>query len=279
MLASIFKKYYWEDFIRVYPHGIHYNRYGRQKKPSQMDLNNFRNHQKFYIFAAQFAREAVVADIGCGSGYGCDILKNSGAARIHGTDASPRAIEFARDHFDKAIDFTVQGITHMSLYRTDYFDMTVCSEVLEHIKEYNKEELAIKEMKRITRPGGIIVIGTPNSEILGDHGFSYEEINSLLKKHFTVYCIFENALVPFDSSKKAWERRLAESRIGVIVSEAINFAETVIPDKIVPQLKKGVPAGIYHLGSLEIDTKLLHNTHSWAIVAIKDPDEQMVQQY
>lgn len=271
-LARIFKKYYWEDFVRVYPDGIHINRYGRQNQPTQSDLRNFLNHQKFYRFAAQFAHEAVVADIGCGSGYGCDILQKYGAVHVHGADASARAIKFARNHFNKTIYFTVQGITNLNLYQNDSFDLTVCSEVLEHIKEYGKEELAIQELKRITRPGGIIVIGTPNSELLGDHGFYYEEIEVLLKKHFTLFCIFENALIPFNTAKELWESRLAESRTGVIVTEAINLAETVIPNNSIPQLKKGIAAGNYLLGSLNIDTTLLHNTHSWAIVAIKDQE-------
>ncbi len=158
----------------------------------------------------------------------------------------------------------------MNLYPDDQYDLIICSEVLEHIKEYGKEDQAIEEIKRITKPGGVIVIGTPNSELLGDHGFSFEEMDALMKKHFTQYCIFENALVPFGSSRELWTRRLSEGRTGYIVSEAINLSETVLPNEGVPEVKSGIPAGIYRIGNIVVDTELLHNTHSWAIVSLKE---------
>jgi 2-polyprenyl-3-methyl-5-hydroxy-6-metoxy-1,4-benzoquinol methylase len=269
--GSISIKYYREDFVRVYPNGICINHLGKRIPETPNDAHNFLNHQKFYAFAAQFARRATVADIGCGSGYGCALLKNAGAARVCGTDASTHAVRFAKDHYGDIVEFSVQGITDMKFYHNDQFDLTLCSEVLEHIKEYEKENQAVEEIKRITRPGGLIIIGTPNSELLGDHGFSFEETEALMKKHFAQYCIFENALVPFGSSRELWERRLSEGRTGVIVTQAINLDETVLLNGVKPQLKRGRATGIYRVGREEIDTTLLHNTHSWAIVAIKDP--------
>lgn len=240
------------------------------KRASPNDVNNFINHSKFYAFAAQFAHGATVADIGCGSGYGCALLKNAGAVRVCGADVSKKAVRFANKRYGALAEFSVQGITNLNLYPDDLFDLVVASEVLEHIKEYGKEDEAVEEVKRITRPGGVILFGTPNSELLGDHGFSFEEIDTLIRHHFTQYCVFENALIPLGYSRHLWKRRLAEGRTGVIVTETINLRETVLPDGMTPELKKGIPAGIYRLGSIDIDTRLLHNTHSWTIVAIKD---------
>jgi 2-polyprenyl-3-methyl-5-hydroxy-6-metoxy-1,4-benzoquinol methylase len=269
--GSISRKYYSEDFVRVYPNGESIDRHGRQEPVTPGSSNNFLNHRKVYLFAAQFAQGATAADIGCGSGYGSALLKKAGAIRVCGTDASKQAVRFAREHYGDAVEFSVQGITNMRLYSNHQFNLIVCSEVLEHIKEYGKENQALEEIKRIARPSGIIIIGTPNSELLGSHGFHFDEMDALMKKHFTQYCIFENALVPVESSRELWERRLAEGRTGVIVTEAINLDETVLTTGVNPQIKKGIPAVIYHLGNLEIDTTLLHNTHSWAIVALNDP--------
>ena len=270
LYGRISRKYYFEDFVRVYPNSVCLNRRGRQRPARPGDIKNFLNHQKFYTFASQFARGATVADIGCGSGYGCALLKNTGAHRVCGTDASTHAIRFAKKHYGNIAEFSVQGITDMNFYPDDQYDLIICSEVLEHIKEYGKEDQAIKEIKRITKPGGLIVIGTPNSELLGNHGFSFEEMDALMKNHFTQYCIFENALVPFGSSKELWTRRLSEGRTGCIVSEAINLSETVLPKEDVLEVKSGIPAGIYRIGNIVVDTKLLHNTHSWAIVSLKE---------
>jgi 2-polyprenyl-3-methyl-5-hydroxy-6-metoxy-1,4-benzoquinol methylase len=263
------RKYYWEDFDRVYPGGVRLDHRGRQLPTAEHDIRNFLNHQKFYRFAAQFARDRTVADIGCGSGYGSALLKNAGAVLVYGTDASEHAIDYAREHYGDVVEFSVQSITDMGLYEDDQFDQIVCSEVLEHVKEYGKEGLALREIRRITRPGGVVVLSTPNSEMLADHGFSYEEIVALMKEHFAEYGIFENALVPFGSSKELWERRLSDGRTGIVVTQAINLDETVLLHEGVPQLKSGIPAGLYRVGGVEVDTTLLHNTHSWAIVAIE----------
>ncbi len=267
ILGRVTGKYYFEDFVRVYPDDICINRLGKQRPATASDVKNYLNHRKFYNFAAQFADGAIAADIGCGSGYGVALLKQAGARRVNGSDASNSAIRFPREHFGDVAEFSVQGITDMNLFSDGQFDLVVCSEVLEHIKEYGKEHQALAEIRRIARPDGVVILGTPNSEMLGDHGFSFFEIDALMREHFSQYCIFENALVPFGTSKNDWAQRLAEGQTGVIVSQAIDIVETVLPDEGVAEIKEGIPAGVYHLGDMAIDTTRLHNTHSWAIVA------------
>ncbi len=260
--------YYYEDFIRVYPDGINFDKYGRHKKATKDDIINFTNHCKFYKFAAQFVKNKVVSDIGCGSGYGCQIIKESNAALVYGADISKPSIEFAQARYGKYAEFSIQGITDLKSYESHYFDVTICSEVLEHIKEYQKEDCAIKELKRVTKEGGIIIIGTPNTEMLDNHGFSYNEIRSLLTNNFNKFCIFENALVPYSNNKKLWNERLSSNNVGVIVSQNLSFDEMVLPKGVSPETKKGVLPGAFNILGLEINTSLLHNTHSWIIVAI-----------
>jgi 2-polyprenyl-3-methyl-5-hydroxy-6-metoxy-1,4-benzoquinol methylase len=269
--GMISRKYYFEDFVRVYPDGNVYNRYGEPQKPSQNDINNYLNHQKFYRFAAQFVHGGNVADIGCGSGYGCKILKDAGALSVRGADLSKSSIAFARKHYSQLAEFSIQGITNLKGYKNDAFDLTISSEVLEHIKEYGKERKAIEEIKRITRPGGIIVLGTPNSELLGGHGFYYDEMRALMSEFFDTYCIFENALIPFGENRPRWEKRSSNKETGIIVSQSIALSETVLEvGQTSPEVKRGIEPGIYPLGKLSINTELLHNTHSWIVVAIKD---------
>lgn len=167
----------------------------------------------------------------------------------------------------------------MKEYRDDFFDISISSEVLEHIKEYKREEKAIEELKRITQNGGLIIIATPNSEMLGKHGFSFGEINALLQEHFSVFCIFENALVPFGNAKLMWEKRLSEGEVGVIISEHINFLETVLPDGVNPEIKTGLEVGELKFSEYIIDTTLLHNTHSWVIMAVNEKEVDRSQEY
>jgi 2-polyprenyl-3-methyl-5-hydroxy-6-metoxy-1,4-benzoquinol methylase len=262
--------YFVEDYVRVYPDGMVFDICGNKRQPTKHDINNFLNHCKFYTFAAQFVKDRYVADVGCGSGYGCAILKKSGTLKVCGSDLSEHAINFAKSRYSDFAEFTIQSITDLKEYHDDSFDITISSEVLEHIKEHGMEERAINELKRITRNGGLIIIGTPNSELLGDHGFSFDKINALFQKKFSQFCIFENALVPFGHNKLLWEKRLSEDKVGVIISQYINLSETVLPDGITPEIKKGIEPGRFKFASYDIDTTLLHNTHSWIILAINN---------
>jgi 2-polyprenyl-3-methyl-5-hydroxy-6-metoxy-1,4-benzoquinol methylase len=269
-LGKLTGKYYFEDYVRVYPDGIVINRLGRRKRSTENERNNYLNHRKFYEFAAQFVRGKTVADIGCGSGYGCDILKRSGAASVFGCDISRSAIAFAEKRFPGAAEFSVQGITSLDAYRSGSFDVTVSSEVLEHIKEYGKEDEAVRELKRISAPGGVVVLGTPNLEMTDDHGFSFDEIDSLLARHFRDYVIFENAIVPAGARKRLWAERQREGRVGTVITQAIAFEEAYLPGAVAVEVKQGSSAGSWTLGSTVVDTSLLHNTHSWVVVALVD---------
>ena len=267
--GKITGNYYWEDYVRVYPNGIIFDRFGRRKKPSRNDINNYKNHRKFYIFASQFVRNKLVSDVGCGSGYGCKILKEEGKARhVDGTDMSKASIDFAKSRYGEYAFFTVQGITNLCKYPAKSFDIAICNEVLEHVKDYKLENKALAELKRILIDNGLMIIGTPNSEMMEDHGFSFDEICLLFKNHFKKFLIFENALVPFLGKKNLWLKRLAEGKTGVIISEKIDLSETVLPEGLIPEIKKGISVKKLKFADYIIDTSLLHNTHSWIILAI-----------
>src|SRR5690606_19087351 len=157
-IGRISGRYYFEDYGRVYPDGVRYDRLGRLREVREEDVRNFLNHQKFYRFAGQFAPGRRVADVGCGSGYGCEILKQSGALEVHGCDVSRTALAFARERFGGIAEFTEQGISDLHGYTDASFDVTISSEVLEHIKEYGLEAKALDELRRVTRAGGIVII-------------------------------------------------------------------------------------------------------------------------
>jgi 2-polyprenyl-3-methyl-5-hydroxy-6-metoxy-1,4-benzoquinol methylase len=262
---------YFEDFVRVYPGGIAYNRLGLRRPARPDDLRNFRNHVRFYEFAAQFVDGSGVVDVGCGSGYGCRVLREAGAAHVHGTDVSSHALHFAQSRFSEYATFTRQSITDLSEYRDGLGDVVVSSEVLEHIREYGLERRALSELRRITRPGGLLVLGTPNAELLGDHGFRWDELATLVGDYFDDVCIFENALVPFEpESRSAWERRVATDATGVIVSQSIVLEEAVAPAGAPIELKQGLAPGRFEFAGRSVDTQLLHNTHSWVVLAVRE---------
>jgi 2-polyprenyl-3-methyl-5-hydroxy-6-metoxy-1,4-benzoquinol methylase len=269
-IATLTKKYYVEDYVRVYSRKIVFNRHGKRVKASSDHIKNFCNHIKFYKFASQFAGSDVNAlDAGCGAGYGSKILKDAGSKSVSSFDISKHAISYAKSNFLNVSDFRICSITKLKPYRSNKFHLVVCSEVLEHIKEYNKESLALKELKRVMAPNALLVLGTPNNEMLPDHGFSYYEIKNLFDSHFDKYWIIENALVPFKKNKRLWEDRLLSSSVGKIFNQDINLNETVLPRNCHVQLKKGIPSGKTQFYNKVVETSSLHNSHSWIILAMK----------
>jgi SAM-dependent methyltransferase len=268
LVGRLTRRYYFEDYVRVYPNGLAYNRLGLKRRARPADLKNFANHMRFYRFATQFAPGQLVVDVGCGSGYGCKLFRDAGATEVHGADVSRHALRFARNHYGQDASFTRQSITDLDDYPDNFGDLVVSSEVLEHIKEYGLAGRALDELRRVTKPDGLLIVATPNSELLGEHGFSWAELSALMDERFEDYCIFENALVPFEAdARRAWQERLSSGRTGIVVSERINLDETVHPDGAAPELKRGQPPGEFDFGNRRIDTGLLHNTHSWVALA------------
>jgi len=129
--------------------------------------------QRFWHRAKLEAAEAmlaprpgdVVLDVGCGSGVLADRLARDAAVRVIGIDPNPDAITFARKTFVKPNLHYLQG-------RVDDLDLADASadkiaflEVIEHLPvEQARHVLA--SFRRVLRPGGRLVISTPNMRSL-----------------------------------------------------------------------------------------------------------------
>jgi 2-polyprenyl-3-methyl-5-hydroxy-6-metoxy-1,4-benzoquinol methylase len=124
-----------------------------------------------------------VLDIGCGSGSNSLALACKGH-RVHGIDVSEAAIERYRAHgFDGRVGDIENGLD----YPDSRFDVVFCSEVIEHM---TSPELLVGEIRRILRPGGLLVLSTPNSafwlyRLLGVLGYTVAELQH--PKHFQFF--------------------------------------------------------------------------------------------
>ena len=105
-------------------------------------------------------------DIGCGNGRH---LKSLGfrlkKAEIFGVDQLEHEIHKLNNEFDTHVckngnsySFSVQDIRAIS-FEDNSFDMVICSEVLEHVPNFEK---VIKECYRILKPGGVLLISVPS---------------------------------------------------------------------------------------------------------------------
>jgi len=106
-------------------------------------------------------RGETILDVGCGNARDILPLVRAGG-KVVGVDLSEGMIEQARTELAAAgvRDVALQvGDTTALNFPAEFFDKILCSEVIEHVPD---ADLAIQEMFRVLKPGGALVISTPN---------------------------------------------------------------------------------------------------------------------
>lgn len=105
--------------------------------------------------------DSVCLDAACGIGNNIHTL-NRHCNRIIAFDRSVDAIAFAKERHQKyppgTVSFYIDMLTAIS-QRDNSFDCVVCTEALEHLKDY---ETAISEIFRVTKTGGYAILSFQN---------------------------------------------------------------------------------------------------------------------
>jgi len=117
-----------------------------------------------------------VIDVGCGAGNISIPLASLGYS-LTGIDISPESIDYlrAKNNLVNA-KFDVHDI-EFGPYGTFLYDIAVCSEVLEHLRDPLK---ALQHIAGMLRPGGLLILTTPN-------GWGPYEITNCLKQVIRPY--------------------------------------------------------------------------------------------
>lgn len=129
----------------------------------------FERHVVAYALAADHVRSLTeergrpptVVDAGCGEGYGLAMLAEAGAARVVGADLDAATVAHATRTY-AAADPRIEVVTAelMSLPLADgEADLTVSFQVIEHLHDIPGY---LRSLRRVTRPGGEVLIATPN---------------------------------------------------------------------------------------------------------------------
>lgn len=100
-----------------------------------------------------------ILDMGCGDGVLTWKICTKGA-QGYGVDPSDIAIKFARaKHGEKATNAKFEVVSgYNTPFENNFFDAVISSDVIEHVQH---PDLLLKEIDRLTKPGGVAIISTP----------------------------------------------------------------------------------------------------------------------
>lgn len=93
-----------------------------------------------------------ILDIGCGTGKLVEELQAKG--EVWGVDINETAISFCRQRGLSRVFVGKLPVLNI----TEHFDVIICLDVLEHIK---KDHLAIKNIQKLLKPGGKLILTVP----------------------------------------------------------------------------------------------------------------------
>lgn len=109
---------------------------------------------------------AAILDAGCGSGRNMVELARHGS--VTGVELSGPSVELARA---RGAGEVVEGSVLEMPFEESSFDLTVSLDVIEHLED---DVAALKELRRVTKPGGALLVTVPAYQWLWS---GHDEIN------------------------------------------------------------------------------------------------------
>lgn len=114
-------------------------------------------HLHRYAMARELVAGKSVLDIACGEGYGSFMLADA-AGSVVGVDIARDTVEHASRKYNKDnLQFKVGDCVDIPLPNAS-IDVVVSFETIEHLDRHDD---MMKEIKRVLRPGGVVIISTP----------------------------------------------------------------------------------------------------------------------
>jgi len=144
-----------------------------------------------YLFAVKNVVGKKVLDIASGTGYGSQIMYEQNVdLEIIGCDKDEDTIKFAHENYGKNIKF-INCDAYSTKFKDDNFDSVISFETLEHLENGS---IFIKEISRILKNNGILILSTPNRiydekvtkniQPFHEKLYSYDELHEVLSKNF-----------------------------------------------------------------------------------------------
>ena len=150
-------------------------------------------HWHRYFYAGEYVQGKKVLDIASGEGYGSYYLSRS-AESVMGVDISKDAVTHAQGTYtNKNLEYREGSVDAIPVEGNGVFDVIVSFETIEHIDEKTQHAF-MKEVQRLLKSTGVLIISTPNkhlySDVPGSHNefhikeFQRDEFSAFLKGSF-----------------------------------------------------------------------------------------------
>jgi GT2 family glycosyltransferase/SAM-dependent methyltransferase len=183
-------------------------------------------HLHRYAFSSQFIKWKKVLDLACGEGYGSFLLSKT-ARCVMGIDINPETIQHALNKYSKNnLEFKEGSILNVPVSGSKIFDVIVCFEAIEHVKEH---VILMSEITRLLKENGLLIISTPNKKIYSDEPnyhnpfhekeVYFEEFEEILKNNFSNVYFFG-------------QRTMTGSNIFPLASKKLQNCTEFVIDKI-----------------------------------------------
>lgn len=140
-------------------------------------------HLHRYCIVNSYIENKVILDIACGEGYGSNIMAAT-ANFVHGVDIDASTVQSAISKYRRPnLNYSVGNATSIP-FDDNTFDVVVSFETIEH---HDQHEEMISEIKRVLKPGGVVIISTPDKLFYSDKAKYKNQfhIKELYKKEFS----------------------------------------------------------------------------------------------
>jgi 2-polyprenyl-3-methyl-5-hydroxy-6-metoxy-1,4-benzoquinol methylase len=154
-----------------------------------------------YEMCISFCQNKTVLDVGCGLGWGSELLSNY-ATEIFSIDYDPEVIKYCEEKLlQRNIHFKTMRCEEID-FDDEFFDIALLMELIEHLTLENGDK-CIKKISEVLKPNGVMIGSTyiPENDALRQdhilhsdnefhyHIYTFSEMQKLLSKYFLNYKI------------------------------------------------------------------------------------------
>lgn len=122
-----------------------------------------------------------VLDIGCGDGV---LLSLIGDHHLYGVDLDQASLDYAATRIKARL---IKAAAESLPFKSNYFDLVIATEIIEHLA---KPEIMLREIKRVLKPRGRVILTTPVKSAAGltdklhHQEFSPDDLKQLCAGYF-----------------------------------------------------------------------------------------------